>query len=272
MIPLSEINNAAKKYNVSAEVIEKDYVITWILNTLVNSVIKNNFIFYGETAIKRVYFSEHRFSEDIDLISSKFYTKDLLIEYLKCIDEVKEKVNIELAIDNDKIISHQGRVILFINYSCHEEITGAPKEIQIDFNMRADIVGDYANKNIIQNYSDMNAENNIQLKVMTLNSILANKLGILFDTTRNEPRDIYDIWFLLQRIEQFDFDLERVLEICKEKYGIKLSFTLLNQHLNKISKSSKWELRLAKQLSELPELKLVISDINSILEKLFNIK
>ncbi len=32
MIPLSEINRAATKSGVSAETIEKDYVISWILS------------------------------------------------------------------------------------------------------------------------------------------------------------------------------------------------------------------------------------------------
>ena len=38
------------------------------------------------------------------------------------------------------------------------------------------------------------------LRVMRLNTILANKLGMLWDSMRNEPRDIFDIWFLLKHI------------------------------------------------------------------------
>lgn len=67
MIPLEEINNVAKILQVPAETIEKDYVISWILYCLSRSKINGDFIFYGGTAIKRIYFDEHRFSEDIDL-------------------------------------------------------------------------------------------------------------------------------------------------------------------------------------------------------------
>ena len=37
MIPLAEINHIAEKYRVSAETIEKDYIISWILFCLAKS-------------------------------------------------------------------------------------------------------------------------------------------------------------------------------------------------------------------------------------------
>ena len=64
MIPLAEINRFAERFNVAAETIEKDYVISWILLCLANNKIGKDFIFYGGTAIKRIYFEDHRFSED----------------------------------------------------------------------------------------------------------------------------------------------------------------------------------------------------------------
>lgn len=77
--------------------------------------------------------------------------------------------------------------------------------------------------------------NDTTLSVMTLNTILANKLGLLIDLTRNEPRDVFDIWFLLHRIDQFDFDYERIRSIFKEKYCVNLSFKLLSPCLDKSS-------------------------------------
>ena len=44
MIALTEINQAAEKFRVAAETIEKDYVICWILNCLAKSPIKKDFI------------------------------------------------------------------------------------------------------------------------------------------------------------------------------------------------------------------------------------
>jgi len=105
MIPLSEINIIAEKFDVPPENIEKDYVISWILCSLAKSPIKDNFIFYGGTATKRMFFEKHRFSEDIDLISEKNYSLDEILEHLICLSEASKETNITLTIDNDKIVS-----------------------------------------------------------------------------------------------------------------------------------------------------------------------
>lgn len=268
MISLAEINETAERYGVSAETIEKDYVISWILNSLSRSSIKNNFLFYGGTAIKKIYFENHRFSEDIDLISENYFPLEKLIVDLSCLSYAKDAANIDVNINENTIKSTKNREIIYIEYSCYDEITGASKEIQIDFNMRADLVGDQAERNIIQSYSDIN-DSPHSLHVMTLNTILANKLGMLFDITRNEPRDIFDIWFLLQRNNQFDFNFARVCEICKAKYSIYPSFSLLKQHIQKFTDTPKWNMRLAKQISDLSELKTVITEIINKLQQLF---
>ena len=62
MISLTEINNAAGKYKVPAETVEKDYVICWILKCLSTGKLREDFIFYGGTAIKRMHFEDHRYS------------------------------------------------------------------------------------------------------------------------------------------------------------------------------------------------------------------
>ena len=82
MIPLEEINTAAERFEVPAETIEKDYAICWALNCIAESKLKDGFIFYGGTAIKRSYFEDHRFSEDIDLISEKDFKLDEITKIL----------------------------------------------------------------------------------------------------------------------------------------------------------------------------------------------
>ena len=79
MITLAEINRAAGKCKVLAETVEKDYVICWILKCLSASNLREDFIFYGGTAIKRMHFEDHRYSEDIDLISRKIFGQDFLV-------------------------------------------------------------------------------------------------------------------------------------------------------------------------------------------------
>ena len=113
MIPITEINYFSNKYQVSAETIEKDYIISWILWALSQSEIKEQFIFYGGTALKKIYFEDHRFSEDIDLISTKNFSKQILLQFLACLAKIQEEANIKIAVDEKKFQSTKSREIMY---------------------------------------------------------------------------------------------------------------------------------------------------------------
>ena len=74
-------------------------------------------------------------------------------------------------------------------------------------------------------------------------------------------RDIYDIWFLLQRTSQFDFSFEKTRKIFKYKYGVVLDLRTLEDCMRKPAFAKNWQARLSKQISQLPDIELVISDI-----------
>lgn len=196
MIPISEIDGKAREYKVSSSTIEKDYITSWVLLSLSQSNLMNDFIFYGGTAIKRVFFETHRFSEDIDLTSSKIFNIDYILKQLDCLNYAKEIANISVEINPDQITN-------------------------------------------------------------------------LNDRTRNEPRDLYDIWFLLHRIDQFDFSVNTVLSSYKEKYGYKPSTNTLISSIPRKSLKNTWANRLETQVATLPNYDLVIQEIELMINKLF---
>lgn len=53
MIPQAEISKLAFREGMSDKVIEKDYVITWILLALASSDLKDFLVFKGGTALKK---------------------------------------------------------------------------------------------------------------------------------------------------------------------------------------------------------------------------
>ena len=269
MIPLTEINDAAGKYRVPAETIEKDYVICWILKCLLASKFREDFVFYGGTAIKRMHFEDHRFSEDIDLISAKELQLDFLVTEIKqCLKSAKETANLSLTFDSERILSEGTRTQIFIEYSGYDEIIGAPKEVRLDLCMGMDLYGDIEEGELIMSYSDLK-QFRATFPVMTLNTLLATKLGMLMDMNRKEPRDVFDIWFLLNRLDQFEFDLERMRKAFKQKYGFEPSLAVLNPHLSERAFKNRWEARLAKQVADLPPIEEVMRDIRRLLGDLF---
>jgi len=268
MIPLAEINYFSQNFSVPAETIEKDYMISWVLFCLSKSMFKNDFTFYGGTAIKRIYFEEHRFSEDIDLLSDKKFSLDAILENLDCLGYALDEANLSLTINKDNIIIGRDRIQLYVYYVGYDEIIGSPKEIRLDFAMNMDLYGKVNTKKVIETYSDLK-NRNINLTVMALNTILANKLGLLSDRTRNEPRDLFDIWFLLERLEKFDYDLNEVCNAFKDKYGVRLLVKVIFSYLNSSSMKKNWSIRLNKQIPLLPDYDSVIKDVKAKLKELF---
>lgn len=51
---------------IPESVLERDYCIAWFLTALSQSKLKSALVFKGGTALKRCYFSDYRFSEDLD--------------------------------------------------------------------------------------------------------------------------------------------------------------------------------------------------------------
>lgn len=88
--------------------------------------------------------------------------------------------------------------------------------------------------------------------------------------TRNEPRDVFDIWFLLQKIDKFDFHREQVCSAFKEKYGFNINAgTLKRTLINNSSLRNNWDKRLSRQVAELPDFDMVIKNITNKLDTLF---
>ena len=87
--------------------------------------------------------------------------------------------------------------------------------------------------------------------------------------TRKEPRDVFDIWFLLNRLDQFDFNFDRVRETFNQKYGFYPTLSVLRPHLHNRMYEERWETRLKKQIARLPEIKSVMREIEAKLKKLF---
>jgi predicted nucleotidyltransferase component of viral defense system len=48
------------------DVLERDYCLAWFLSALAESDLRNTLAFKGGTALKRCYFEDYRFSEDLD--------------------------------------------------------------------------------------------------------------------------------------------------------------------------------------------------------------
>lgn len=72
------------------EVIERDYILSWILACIgANKKLHSRLIFKGRTALKKCYFGDYRFSEDLDFTAKENLPEktDLREKYKKSVDQ-----------------------------------------------------------------------------------------------------------------------------------------------------------------------------------------
>jgi len=67
VIKPGEIQKKARTEGVRDQQIEKDYILSWILQGVATqSELSKAIVFKGGTVLKKVYFEDYRFSEDLD--------------------------------------------------------------------------------------------------------------------------------------------------------------------------------------------------------------
>lgn len=80
MIRKQDILDRATEWQLRPEIVEKDYVLGWLLAGLASSGQRELWIFKGGTCIKKCFFETYRFSEDLDfsLLAGAPYSDDAI--------------------------------------------------------------------------------------------------------------------------------------------------------------------------------------------------
>ncbi|MBA2526098.1 MAG: nucleotidyl transferase AbiEii/AbiGii toxin family protein [Pyrinomonadaceae bacterium] len=86
MINKQDILDRAAEWQLRPEVVEKDYVLGWLLAAISSHrELQALWIFKGGTCIKKTYFETYRFSEDLDftLLPEAPYSEEAILEQLQ---------------------------------------------------------------------------------------------------------------------------------------------------------------------------------------------
>jgi len=255
MIPPAEISKMAHQLGMGDKTIEKDYVLTWVLQAIAASPLRDLLAFKGGTAIKKIYMPDYRFSEDLDftLLDTRRTNADF------------QAANITLAIR--KMEEHAGgNPTVYVNYTGPLQASIASRFLKVDFSRDEVLVFPTEKRSVRSSYSDCQAQR-AELVVYSLEEIMAEKLRSLL--TRTEPRDLYDIHYLLTN---HMIDVERMVFGMAPKFEAKgLVVVDLRTVLMRRQPTFQqlWQSRLNGQMPEIPELEDVIRETNRIIQKYF---
>jgi len=193
MINYFQSQRLAASAGVPPEIIEKDYFIELILLYIAKDCeLKERLIFRGGTALRKIYFSDYRFSEDLDFLVA--YTENLK-DYIKLVDYIIEKINLKYPYNLKAHFEFENdRLQLFISYDIIPEIRAA-KELKLDI-LKDSYIPPTRDKQLLFMYEAFRGEKSV-LRIYTLESVVVDKICRILDVD-NEPRDLYDLWYLLR--------------------------------------------------------------------------
>ena len=258
MIKPGEVQNKARKMGVRDQQIEKDYILSWILQGLARHMqLSKVIVFKGGTALKKVYFEAYRFSEDLDftLLDHSIPNEQLFEWFSEMFDYIKDEANIPLEIiDNNE--HEDGGINFYISYIGPLGGLGANKKIKVDISRSEKLEFEPVTQDAFTGYTDQEAH---QLLCYALEEILVEKLRSVMQ--RMQARDFYDIWYLLEIHEMdLDFYLSEFKAKCKSKGLNPANFhNKLEQRLPQYR--GRWQKSMADQIQDLPDFDQVSREV-----------
>ena len=199
MIDRRELLARARERRLPLMMIEKDYVLGWLLFGLMGIP---DLVFKGGTALAKVYFPQTwRLSEDLDFATMPEKWGGLPEQIPKALNKVTAKSGVELNIKSQH--TNPGYLQLKIQYS-------GPlgrNWLKVDITLEPPI-GEVLSKSLLRSYTDYP---DFTVKVESLEEIFAQKLRALVQ--RKKVRDYYDIW----RMTEQKVDKAQVARLFVEK-------------------------------------------------------
>ncbi|HLC26693.1 MAG TPA: nucleotidyl transferase AbiEii/AbiGii toxin family protein [bacterium] len=273
MIRKQDILDRATEWQLRPEVVEKDYVLGWLLAGFGLSTTRTTWIFKGGTCIKKCFLETYRFSEDLDfsLLPEASYTQEGIHNALRDLtSRVSELSGIEFRQDQIEVRPRQNKqgqptFECRIPYRGPLAYPGYPR-ILFDLTKYEPILDTPSSRVIFHPYPDA-LPDNIEVLTYSFDELLAEKTRALYERAR--PRDLYDVVYLLEnRPDAFDFHHVRKLFIdkCAAKglappsLGELIRLVEDDQELR-----SEWANMLAYQLPSLPDLDTLLRRLPSLL-------
>jgi len=226
LIDKTEIMAFSKKFGLRANVIEKDYVLGWVLAGIFNhGRIGPDWIFKGGTCLKKCYYDTLRFSENLDftLIKPEHLDQAFLVNCFNDISQwvydatgveiIKDLIRFDVYENHRGGLSVQGR----IGYRGPLQPRGDLPRLKLDLTIDEILVENPVVRDVHHPYSDC-PDDGIQINCYCFEEVFAEKIRALAE--RESPRDVYDV-VLLYRHEKLRAPKDIILSALEKKCAFK---------------------------------------------------
>ena len=261
MIPQRNLSRLANRLakaggrRISESVLERDYCLSWFLVGLSENPLRTRLFFKGGTALKKCYFPDYRFSEDLDFTLGEEAPFEIIRKELDVVfEKVYQDSGVILRYARSDRQPHANSHTFYLNYEGSLGNLPSGKEVKTDITIKEKVVFPIEERPVLRAYEEYeDIPGNAIVKVYSLKEIAAEKVIAVCDRARNEPRDLYDLWHLC---EHAHVDLVEVIDAIASKLefrgqsieAIRVQLKVKQSRLGRL-----WNLRLAGQMAALPD-------------------
>jgi predicted nucleotidyltransferase component of viral defense system len=262
MIKKKEVEQKAELLNVPKSTIDKDWVLGHFLDAIYSiPICRESLIFKGGTCLRKCYFSDYRFSEDLDFtsINNNFIFDKKLLKQITNL--ITERTEIPLHINeltelksNDRLMGFRATIKFWGADHPANQAPPSPDRwntsIKIEIILFEKMIFPSENKEVFHEYSDGLSENPFVVPCYSLKEVLSEKLRALIQRSYTAPRDYYDIWHLSNSQEIKNWD--EITDAFNQKMEFKnIPFEGVHQMINENNDKrvgTAWKNSLAHQI------------------------
>jgi hypothetical protein len=211
MITRTELKRMADAKRMSLENAEKDYLLDMLLFNIYHES-GNKLVFKGGTSLYK-FFNLNRFSEDLDFTqNSRRFDGEGLSGQLR---RRLASIGIDAGKAEIESTGNETNIVFNIKGPLYDGSKRSLCRIAMNISKRERIMLDPKPDLYVPSAKEIPS---FQVFVMDEREIMAEKVRALM--TREKPRDLYDLWFLLKRGVKPDLDLiDSKLKIYKKKFS-----------------------------------------------------
>jgi predicted nucleotidyltransferase component of viral defense system len=283
MIKRKEIRKIAEESGVPKSTIEKDWIMGHFLDAIYSiKKLKNNLVFKGGTCLKKCYYHDYRFSDDLDFTSRDSNLKINEKEISEVSRIIEEKSGAQTVFHSyrelhyDDILTGYEAKIKYWGPDHDPNVPPPPQErwntiVKLEIILYERLLFQVNEQPVNHPYSDTLSSDPLIIPVYSLIEIITEKIRSLVQRSYTAPRVYFDIWYILQNSS---FNKEILREKILEKLSFKgLQFKGVDMFMPLESKKTVvtgWEQSLRHQVSgELPDFEKVESNLRTYLQKIF---
>ena len=272
------LKQKAKGTNTALQIIEKDYALSYLLSALFKvPLFTDSLVLKGGTALKKAYFQDYRFSEDLDFSTQVVITAADIQDGIDTAVSIMEQDLQErepFFIRSEPLIlrePHPGKQIAYIvrvQFPYHRE---PMCRLKVEITVDEPILIPPEIRPILHNYEETIST---RIKTYHLAEIIAEKYRALLQSldrlqkkgwgANRVCRDYYDLWSILKKADLSNHNIPALLEKKSMVRGVKFESTdqFFDKALLEVA-NNEWEKLLIPFIPHHVSLETVHSELQS---------